>query len=300
MNQGLHARHHSSLIASPLDLFEAHEAIKTLGPKPAGAIGFIPSDFSLLGLPHLELDTNHYQRNGGLVQMSMVADPRFGLPFGRVGRLLLIWLTTQAVIQKSPLIDLGASQSEFFVQKLGLSDTGGKNGSINRYSDQLNRLLHTLFTMIDQRREDQRFMHHIVAHRGPIFSIPSKQGGRLLFGHLQLDTDFFRGVSEHSVPIDLRAIRALQSTYSLDLYLFLAYRLRGLKGPLLLKWPNLLTQVGYIADPNSPGAYRAAKSRLQKNIREVQLVYPDAEIRATTEGLELHRSRTSVPSQNRS
>jgi hypothetical protein len=175
MNQGLHARHHSSSIASPLDLFEAHEAIKTLGPKPAGAIGFIPSDFSLLGLPHLELDTNHYQRNGGLVQMSMVADPRFGLPFGRVGRLLLIWLTTQAVIQKSSLIDLGASQSEFFVQKLGLSDTGGKNGSINRYSDQLNRLLHTLFTMIDQRREDQRFMHPIVAHRGPIFSIPSNR-----------------------------------------------------------------------------------------------------------------------------
>lgn len=299
MSSGLHARHHSSLIASPLGLFDAHEAIATQRPLPAGAVGFIPSDFCLLGLPHQEPDKNHYQRNGGLVQMSMVADPRFGLPFGRVSRLLLIWITTQAVIQKCPLIDLGITQSDFFIQKLGLSDTGGENGSIKRYSEQLNRLLHTLFTLTDHRRTDQRFKNYIVAHLGPIFSFHEEQAGRRLMGPLHLDSDFFNGLSDHSVPIDLRAIRALQSTYALDLYLFLSYRLRSLKRPVLIKWPNLLEQVGYKTDPDCSGAYRAAKSRLLKNVREVQLVYPNAKLDITPDGLELHRSPASVPTQRK-
>ena len=295
MSPGHNAGHHSSKIAKPLSLKEARVAIDTHKPSRDGAVGFVPSDFCLLGLPHQDPKIVHYLRDGGRIQMNMVADPQFGLPYGRVSRLLLIWITTQAVIQQSPIIQLGESQSDFFVNMLGVSDTGGSTGTINRYANHMNRLLHTLFTFSDQRSNERRFMNLIVAHQGPLFSTKPSKDGRRLLGQIQLDTDFFRWLVKHAVPVDLRAVRSLQSTLALDLYLFLSYRLRGLRNPLLLRWPDLLAQLGNNIKSNNSAAGRSAISLLKKRLREVIAVYPQARIRDTELGLELHQSPPPVP-----
>jgi hypothetical protein len=64
-----------------------------------------------------------------------------GIPYGSIPRLLLFWLTTEAVRNKSRRIELGRCYSEF-VEKVGLSvETGrGKRGDAKRLRDQLHRL----------------------------------------------------------------------------------------------------------------------------------------------------------------
>ncbi len=63
-------------------------------------------------------------RNGSL---SLVVQPGHGFPFGVIPRLLLTWISTEAVRTKDPVLPLGDSLSDFMGQ-LGLVPTGGKAG----------------------------------------------------------------------------------------------------------------------------------------------------------------------------
>ena len=75
-------------------------------------------------LPHSEPDSPTFVRQNGRLQLSMTANPKVGLPYGRYPRLLMAWLTTEAVRKKNPKIRLGDNLSRF-MGELGLSVTGG-------------------------------------------------------------------------------------------------------------------------------------------------------------------------------
>ena len=62
-----------------------------------------------------------------------------GLPYGSIPRLLLAWVTTEAVRTKERDLILGESLSEF-MRKLDLVPTGGRWGSITRLREQMRRL----------------------------------------------------------------------------------------------------------------------------------------------------------------
>jgi hypothetical protein len=87
------------------------------------------------------------RRNGNLVlvvQPGMTIDkdgmPRsIGYPFGTVPRLVLTWLSTEAVRTKSRDLVLGESLAEF-MRSLELTPTGGRNGTITRLRRQMERL----------------------------------------------------------------------------------------------------------------------------------------------------------------
>ena len=77
--------------------------------------------------------------------MLLRGDPKFGLPYGVIPRLILAWITTEAVRTKSKELILGESLSDFLDQ-LGLSRRGGKRGDITRLKNQLQRLLSCTIT----------------------------------------------------------------------------------------------------------------------------------------------------------
>jgi hypothetical protein len=66
--------------------------------------------------------------------LSLLASPKIGLPYGSIPRLLLAWVTTEAVKTKSRELELGDSMSAFMAE-LGLKPTGGANGSITRLKE---------------------------------------------------------------------------------------------------------------------------------------------------------------------
>ena len=65
-----------------------------------------------------------YKRVNGPYTLIMTAVGKTGLPFGNIPRLLLAWVSTEAVQTKNRELFLGASLSEFMC-KLGVYSTSG-------------------------------------------------------------------------------------------------------------------------------------------------------------------------------
>src|SRR5512137_114358 len=64
----------------------------------------------------------------------------YGHPYGTIPRLLLYWMTTEALRTKSPKLDLGDSLASF-MEELGLDPSrGGKRSDAYRLKDQMMRL----------------------------------------------------------------------------------------------------------------------------------------------------------------
>src|SRR4051812_33934423 len=62
---------------------------------------------------------------------------------------------------------------------------------------------------------------------------------------VRLSETFYNQLCEHPVPLDEAALRLLRrSSMALDTYLWLAYRLRSLRGPTRIGWAALRQQFG--------------------------------------------------------
>jgi len=106
---------------SPSEDFFSLESVDALS---AGALGFMPRIFVLTTLPHRQPEGHQFERANGRHSLRMCAARRLGLPFGSYPRLLLAYLTTEAVRTKSPQIDLGSTPNDL-ARKLGLSTISG-------------------------------------------------------------------------------------------------------------------------------------------------------------------------------
>ena len=105
----------------------------------AQALGFYARLFVQAGMPHSDPATTQYERSNGSLTLTMMAPAKVGLPYGSLPRLLLAWLTTEAVRTKEPHLVLG-NTLRAFLDQLGLSSTGGKRGDITRLRNQMRRL----------------------------------------------------------------------------------------------------------------------------------------------------------------
>ena len=105
----------------------------------AGALGFYARLFVQAGMPHTEPATSQHVRSNGALTLTMMAPPVVGLPYGSLPRLLLTWLTTEAVRHKQRRLVLGNTLRAFMGQ-LGLNPSGGRRGDITRLRNQMRRL----------------------------------------------------------------------------------------------------------------------------------------------------------------
>ncbi len=116
-------------------------------PKSAHEIrvlGFMPRILVLTTLPHSRPRTCRFERINGRYSLRLEARRSIGLPYGLYPRLILIYLTTQAVSPKSPEIDLGRTPNDL-AHRLGLTPISGPRGTAKRLHDQLHRLVSTRF-----------------------------------------------------------------------------------------------------------------------------------------------------------
>lgn len=68
-----------------------------------------------------------------------MADSEVGLPYDSIPRLLMSWITTEAVKTKQRELILGRTFSEF-IAELEMIPSGGRWGSITRLKDQMKKL----------------------------------------------------------------------------------------------------------------------------------------------------------------
>lgn len=271
-------------------------ALEALGAEDAEAKreGYVVYCARLLvqaTLPHSDPGdgVTEYERSNGFVHVHIQAPKQFGLPFGTYPRLLLSWMTTEAVRTKSPELEMGHSLREF-MGKLGIG-TSGKD--IARLRDHMKRLFKSTVSAMyleNGRLKDKGFRP--VEDFDLLWDHRSPSQTSLWQSTLKLNQTFFEEITRRPVPVDLNALRQLAKTRSplaLDLYTWLTYRMSYLREATTVPWEGLALQFG--------GDYkrtRAFKAKLIKQLASVSAVYPKAKFEPSSAGLKLYPSPPHV------
>ena len=171
-------------------------------------------------LPHSRQRSKTFVRTNGALKVSISAHPLLELPYGRYPRLLMAWVTTEAVRTREPVLQLGPSLSSFMSQ-LGLLPRGGQTGPIGRLRDQMQRLFGATIAFTWDKRtagewHDTGFR---VSNETHLWWNPVRPEQTVSWrSSVSLSPGFFEAVCDRPVPIDLRVLRALRSPMAIDLY----------------------------------------------------------------------------------
>jgi hypothetical protein len=216
----------------------------------------------------------------------------FGFPYGSIPRLLLFWITTEAIRTKERRIELGSSLSGFMAE-LGLSSTTGRGprGDATRLREQMDRLFRSRFSLITKKIDDNgvhkdAWLDMQIASGGEYWWTQSSDQDVLWKSWIELGEGFFKAVTSAPVPMDIRALQALkQSPLALDLYAWLTYEAyRANKGckARFETWEQLNEHLG--------GGYadiRDFRKKVKEALGKIQAVYPGLKLGSKRGGVEI-------------
>lgn len=275
-------------------------AIEAEDAKRAGRLGFMARAFVQATLPHKATPTNEFYRENGLFSLTILAPTRICLPYGSIPRLLLSWMTTEAIYTRSPTLELGPTLSAFLIE-LGLERTGGTRGGITRLRKQVESLF---CSSISCRYADESLAQgagFMIAKDYSLWWTPKSQDQLPLWkSTVTLSTDFFNEVIERPVPVDMDALKALKrSPMALDIYFWLTYRMSYLSRDTVIPWPLLQGQFGADYAQNAHGL-RNFKVNFLKQLKKVHALYGAAKVGEVENGLLLkpsppHIAKRQVP-----
>lgn len=268
-------------------------AIESEDAKRSGKVGYMARALVQATLPHKATTEKVFTRRNGALEMTIMSP--HGLPYGSVPRLLLSWLTTEAVRTRSPILVLGSSLSAFMTE-LNLGRTGGKNGGITRFKNQAVRLFSSAISCSYTDETMAKGGGFNIAKEYSLWWNPKQpQQLPLWKSSVVLSTDFFNEIIEKPVPIDMDALLKLKrSPMALDIYFWLTYRLSYLHKDLLLPWPLLQMQFGADYAQDTEGQYNFKRKFLLR-LKDVLAIYEKARVFDADKGLLLKPSPPHVP-----
>lgn len=258
---------------------------------------FLHAVLCQLGLPRGRQKGQEFIRSAGNASMMIRAGSKFDghrwqpcpLPYGTKPRLALIHLCSEAVRQKSPVIDTGDGICPF-LRRMGI-DVCGKN--FTAFKDQMTYLAVSTMTLAGVAGGRVYQMEAAPIERFEAWYNPGTGQASFWPDHIELSPRFFETLREHAVPLDPRAVRALKnSALALDVYTWMGHRLCRVRKPegVKLSWRNLKEQFGQ-EYKTSKDFKRDFKGALFK----ARCVYPDARIEEEIGGLRLFSSPPPIP-----
>lgn len=296
---------------APKPVTEAQRSLIELGvgifqdAPSAQEAAFIARELVLASLPHSNPgDRPVWMRRNGNVTLAiqpginLETGRSYGYPYGIIPRLLLFWMTTEAIRRKSRRLELGSSLNGFLTQ-LGLSGyTGrGKRGDAKRLRDQMERLFRSRFSLervaADDEQTRKRWLDMQVAPQGELWwSVRAPDQGALWGSWIELGELFYTALTSAPVPVDMRALRALKrSPLALDLYAWLtfqAFRAHQSEQARFESWAQLHSHMG--------GEYADIdnfRTKVKAALRKIRAVYPGLRVGDRLGGLEV--LPTSLP-----
>ena len=249
------------------------------------ALGFMARLMTLCSLPRTNPGNRlQYKRVNGPYTLIMTATGNYKLPYGNLPRLLMAWLSTEAVRTQSREISLGDSLSEF-MRTLGIYSSDGK--AYRRLRDQMDRLFHSSVELTYEHQQVTRFVASHIVDRGEFWWDERKPDEYSLWdSKIELGEKFFNEIINHPVPLNMNTLAALKrSALGLDFYLWLVYRTFALRAPLRLSWPTLYRQFG--ADPSKANNTRTVDDFRKDSLRElkkIKMAWPELNY-ATAKGV---------------
>lgn len=299
-------------------LLDAAEAIR-LNPE-AVEKAYMARELVQCTLPHRDPgNVEQWARTNGNMTLGITPgrdirkNRSLGYPYGSIPRLLLFWLTAEAVRTKSPHIELGNSLDEF-MREVGLNPEtgGGKRGDAKRLREQMLRLFRARisieFDTQDRGESGLAWDDMQVAPDGMLWWDARRPEQSTLWGSwIELGAKFFAAITARPVPVDMRVLRALKrSPLALDLYAWATYKsfVLSLKPGIgkstvvlsiaatgVVPWVALQQQFG--TDLKTPKNFR---QKARAALKKIQTVYPDLKLEFPAGGVRvLPSSKPSVP-----
>lgn len=271
-------------------------AIEAEEAKQAGAVGYMTRALVQATLPHSRHDGNEFTRRNGLFTLSILSPQQIGLPYGSIPRLLVAWVTTEAVLKRQRTLILGESLSSF-MRQLEITPTGGRWGSITRLREQMCRLFASSIKCFYSNDKVWAVKSMDLIEDAQLWWHPKHPSQIALFeSTLTLSERFFNEIVNSPVPIDMRALKVLsKSPLALDIYCWLTYRMSYLNRQTCIPWEVLQVQFG--ADYKQTRQFKAA---FLKQLRSVLAVYPQCKVSEAENGLVLKPSPSHIPILNKS
>jgi hypothetical protein len=242
----------------------------------AGAIGYMARAMIQATMPHSKPKELYFLRQNGKFTLSMSANPKIGLPFGVLPRLILSWVTSEVVRKKEQTVMLGSSMSEF-MNAMGLSVTGGKEGSIGRFKNHMLRLFTTGVSCIYEGEKETGALNFYIADKYHLWWEPQTPDQLSLWeSEVTLSQRFYEEIMKAPVPVRLHTLRTLKtSSLALDIYCWLTYRNSYAQRPSRIPWEALQAQFG-AGYPETPQGKRDFKKKFLLALKQVGMVYPEA------------------------
>lgn len=292
--------------AVQMRLIEASADIRQNAPED---ISYQHTVLCQTGLPYRDTDARVWERRNGRVILNVEAGRAYNadqekfidvpLPFGPKARLILIHLNSEAIKNRSPLIEVEDSMTAF-VRMLqdGRDPTGPE---IKKFKNQLSALsVATIrLAMTTERTEEGVRARQINTQIVRNFDLwfPKNANQRVLWPTtVELSREYFDTLINHAVPLDQRAVAALShSAMALDIYAWLAQRLCRIhpQSDALVPWVSLHQQFGL----GYTTRIRRFRQVFLKTLNAVLQEYPAARLKPTQEGLVLKASAPPIHRQ---
>ena len=258
-------------------------------------IGISYTGFCLTALPHKRLpDDAPWEKKGYMVTL-LVEPGRLrtgghtklhGVPYGARARMILLYLQTQAIRTSSREVALGRSMREW-MERMGLA-VGGETAKALR--EQAARISACSLKFFWEDGASDGFSRGAIVRSGLRFHAEDIAQGTLWEDRVVLDEAFYTALRDHPVPLLEAAIRQLRDrSMSLDLYVWLAWRLHQLGRSTQISWPAVYGQFG-----TGFKAIRQFKPRFIEALAAALAAYPEARVQVEEAGITIHPARPPV------
>jgi hypothetical protein len=221
----------------------------------------------------------------------------FGYPYGTVPRLLLFWMTTEALRTKQRRLELGDSLTAF-MQQLGLTrqngSPGAKRSDARRLHDQMQRLFRSVISFEYVGKVKHAWLDMHVAPEGMLWwdALQPESTTRKV-NWIQLDERFFQALTSAAVPVDMRILRSLKhSPLALDFYAwatYTAFQTQQTGRARSISWALLHAQFGA-----EYGTVKDFAKKAWAALQKVQVVYPALTVVRVRGGLKVLPCMPSV------
>lgn len=245
-----------------------------------------------LGLPRSRTAARSFERSVGRASMMVSAGKRYTregwqdmpLPYGSQPRLAMIHLCSEAVRNQNPVIDVSEGIIPF-LRDMGMSISGR---TFRTFKNQMNYLAGCEMQLAWDDGDSIKQTRCAPVHSFQAWADPFAGQTSFWPDEIKLGQEFFETLCEHAVPLDPRAVHALQhSALAMDIYSWLAHRLCRVRknDGVKLYWKNLRQQFGQ--EYQCPKDF---KKKFAPAMRKVLTVYPTANVRQEYGGIRLFPS----------
>lgn len=247
---------------------------------------FSSRPFVLCGLPTRKLPPGQllYTRRNGQFVLQVTGHPEFGIPYGQ-DRIVPIFLATLAVQQRSQTIRFRSA-----AEMLGIFGMHNGGKEYRRLVAAFQRIFGaTIFFGTDSTRGTSKVVQRsrfsflqeaqIWWNRDPNQQVLDESFGNVIV----LSDEFYREVTEHPIPTDLEAVKALSGAPAvLDLYMWLAYRCfkaRGSESIPIFGPFGLASQIGSVEYTRE----RRFVAMLRGWLKTIHAIWPECPVKISSD-----------------